>query len=250
MSGNLPPRLPAATIGPAGSAGQAPVEVTWQEHLKNIPAPARPFFSNPPTQRVEDDGTYIEFINRALKRSDFSPMHLVRVREFVDAWWASATCDRVKTAIVQNAMRSAARSLIADWLRDGDRTDEEIGKLADRYCYLAFRDAAGLEEVSTGVPCFSWDMIFAEAICLAQPKLESFSKYQAWVEERKQDAIAEYEKAEAEIITPEEARAMREQDRLEQKQHRKNELEFFKTVLKARKQEELEAKKQQQGRHK
>src|SRR5690242_16386102 len=66
MTGNLPLRLPAASIGPAGSARPASVDVTWREHLKKIPAPARPFFSNPPGQRVEDYPTYIEFINRAL----------------------------------------------------------------------------------------------------------------------------------------------------------------------------------------
>jgi len=125
MTGNLPLRLPAASIGPAGSARPASVDVTWREHLKKIPAPARPFFSNPPGQRVEDYPTYIEFINRALARSDFCPAHLIRVREFVDAWFASATCDRVKAAIIQNAMRGAARCLIADWLRDGERADEE-----------------------------------------------------------------------------------------------------------------------------
>lgn len=249
MTENLPLRLPAASIGPAGSARPASADETWQEYLKTVPEPARPFFSVPPAQRVEDYASCVELINRTLRRSDFSPQHLVRVREFVDAWWASATCDRVKAAIVQNAMRGAARSLIADWLRDGERTDEEITKLADRYCYLAFRDAAGLEEVSAALPCFSWDMIFAEAICLAQTKLEAFSEYQAGVE-RKQQAIADYEEAEAEITTPEEARALHEQERLEQKQRKKNELEFVRTVLKARKQEELEAKAQPQGRYK
>jgi len=94
-------------------------------------------------------------------------------------------------------------------------------------------------------------MIFAEAICLAQTKLEAFSKYQAGVEERKQHAITAFEEVEAEIVTPEEAREMHEQERVEQKQRKKNELEFVKTVMKARKQVELEAKtQQQQGRYK
>ena len=198
---------------------------------------------------VEHFDTYVEFIKRALARSDFSTGHLIRTREFVEAWWASTTSDRWKTAIVQNAMRRAARALLQDWLRDGIRTDQEVSRLADRYSYLAFKDAAGLDEVMQAVPAFSWDMIVAEAICLSQDKLGAFSKYQAVAEERKKRAIADYEEAEAEIITPEEARAMEEQERRDEKERRKREREFVKTVHKLHKQDELEAKAQQGGRY-
>jgi hypothetical protein len=231
-------KLKEFTSAPEGTkVSSALVVPVWQELLKQLPMPARPFFAVAPSNRVEDLAPYIGFVLTSLKRSDFSTVHLIRTHDLADAWLESVKGKRLYPAMIQNALRSAARVVLRDLLRDGVRSDEEINKLADQYAFQAFANAIGMQEVMQIVPGFDPELVYAEAIFLAADRLEWASSRQLRIEQGKEDAIEAYNEVESEIVTEEECR--------QQEQERENqEFALVKAMQRLHKEKEAEQRAQ------
>jgi hypothetical protein len=87
----------------------------------------------------------------------------------------------------------AARRLFKDLLQDGERSSDEVEKLAAQYAYLAFDGAAA--EVQVRIPGFDLQWVEAEAARHSLETFESLATSRDQAEIQKEKAIANLQSA-------------------------------------------------------
>jgi hypothetical protein len=162
----------------------------WQQMLDDLPEEAGPIFADPPSSRIEDLCEYIKLVRLTLARIDCSDLiSLLCAHDLVQDLWQQRALRRCGQAKIESEMRPAARALLQELLNDGQRSPEEILKLANQYVYLAFKSQPGLAEVRRVVPAFEMRPVEAEAIRRSLDAMESLSKLQALVGTQRSNAI-------------------------------------------------------------
>jgi hypothetical protein len=168
----------------------------WQQLLDTLPERTRPIFADPPSSRIEEFADYFNIVTLVLARTDCSDLVvLIRAYDLVQDLWQERALRRCGQAKIESEMRPAARALLQELLNDGERSPEELTKLANRYAYLAFKSQSGLAEVSRLVPGFELQLVEAEAIHRSFEAMEALSKIQAFVGAHRDKAIDNLESA-------------------------------------------------------
>jgi hypothetical protein len=162
----------------------------WQRMLDDLPEEARPIFPDPPSSRIEDLCEYIKLVRLILARIDCSDLiSLLCAQDLAQDLWQQRALRRCGQAKLESEMRPAARALLQELLNDGQRSPEEILKLANQYVYLAFKNQSDLAKVRRVVPAFEMQLVEAEAIRRSLDAMESLSKLQALVGTQRSNAI-------------------------------------------------------------
>jgi len=181
----------SAPSGVASTRGRwATAQASWQILLDELPEWARPFFALPPSADIADFKHYLAIAKLALGQTEH-PDHLValRARNFTDTHWRQQTLRRVELTKIESALRPAARAVLQELLEDGQRSAEEIGRLAVQYASLALSGPSGLAEVRELVPNLDMQLVEGEAIARSLAMTETLINIQAVLENQMEKAI-------------------------------------------------------------
>jgi hypothetical protein len=190
----------------------AQAKAVWQERLLELSERVRPIFSEPPSSRIEDFQDYLELVATILAQGDYSDLYVVlRAHRLVEALWQERALRRCGQAKVEGEMRPAAREFFQELLNDGERSPDEIRKLAIQYTHRAFRDPSGLADVRELVPEFDILRIEAEAFRRSIDTLEVLSKAQALLGAQRDRAINDFQCAVSEADAAEQEREAAEE---------------------------------------
>jgi hypothetical protein len=187
-------------------------KAVWQELLLELPERVRPIFTEPPSPRIEDFQDYLELVAVTLAQGDYTNLYVVlRAHRLVEALWQERALRRCGQAKVEGEMRPAARAFFQELLNDGERSPDEISKLAFQYTHRAFCDPSGLAEVSRLVPGFEMQLVEAEAVRRSFETMDVLSKAQALLGAQRDRAINDFQCAVSEADAAEQEREAAEE---------------------------------------